>query len=885
MKRVYQTTRRWAGGLLVCLLSHGAAAQHLASARPITGSGEKTNPAVQSSARMALTDVLSELEKEYKVSFIYSPEVVSEKVITLPLRAKKLPQRLKEALDKVNLSYRRLDEAHYVIIDKAPGTTGLQPERSLPPSPESTSSSGEGNPAAQITRETAAALTITGRVTDQTSGEGLPGVNVLLKGTSTGTTTGSDGSYSLALPDGSGSGTLVFSFIGYVTQEVPISSRTTINMALAPDMQALSEVVVVGYGTQQRREVTGAIATVDLKEIQDMPVSNVATALQGRVPGVVIQQVTGRPGATPAIRVRGFGSISAGNNPLIVLDGNIVDRDIFNILDASEIDRIDVLKDASATAIYGSRGSNGVVLITTRAGTPGKTSVNLNYYTGFQQIERKMDVLNSQQFAEFSKDAFNNGYLDNVPGANLNDPNPVRRLPSDRFRYPRGEEFAWLNFDDPQAVANLPYTDFQDLIFQRAPISNYQVNINGGTDKVRYFLSGGYLTQDGVVKQSSFDRYSVRAYVNAELLPKLRVGLILNPSFRRTAEPLTDGHWADNGVINAALSAVPMAPVYAADGITYSSQTELAGAYGWPGITNPLANITEYNNTIQNMTLLSNAFAEYEIIQGLQYRVTGNVNLGSLRRDEFRTSRMPLNQLLPPTQAFGGTSSGLNVNWLFNQTLNYRRTLGSVHNIDVLVGMEATRSKSQFSGVRAINFGSDVVRTLNAGTVNNTNANFGDGEFAVASYFSRIGYNYKGRYIANFSVRTDGSSQFGPENRWGTFPAASVGWQASEEEFLKQFSFLSNLKLRASYGFSGNNAFGNYPYVGRLVTDNYVFNNALASGLAPALALGNPQLGWEKSRQIDAGIDVGFLNDRFTLMVDYYDRLTTDLLFTYPCLR
>lgn len=317
---------------------------------------------------------------------------------------------------------------------------------------------------------------ITGNVTDE-NGNAVSGVSVSIKGTAIGTTTDANGRFSLTVPDDRLNDGLLFSSVGFEDQQVAIGSQSVINVVLIQNVSTLTQVVVVGYGTQRRTAVTAAISSVAMKEIKDMPVSNVATALQGKIPGIIVQQNNGAPGSTPAIKVRGLGSISAGNSPLIVVDGNIVSPNIFSLLNSNEILSIDVLKDASSTAIYGSRGSNGVIIVTTRRGKTGKTNINLDVFTGFQEVTKKIGLLNSLQMAELSKEAANNAYLDNVPAGNVSDPNNLR--PVLRYRYPRGEAFPWLNFDDQQKIAELPDHDFQDLIFRKASISNYQLSVSG----------------------------------------------------------------------------------------------------------------------------------------------------------------------------------------------------------------------------------------------------------------------------------------------------------------------------------------------------------------------------------------------------------------------
>jgi TonB-linked SusC/RagA family outer membrane protein len=718
---------------------------------------------------------------------------------------------------------------------------------------------------------------VTGRVTSET-GEAISNVSVTLRGSSIGTTTNETGYYSLMLPDERVNDNLVFSSVGFAEKIIPIAGQSVINVVLLRNVSDLSQVVVVGYGTQKRRAVTAAIASVSMNEIRDMPVSNVATALQGKVPGIVVQQNNGAPGSTPAMKVRGLGSISAGNSPLIVVDGNIVSPAIFGMLNTNDIQSIDVLKDASSTAIYGSRGSNGVIIVTTRSGRSGRTAINLDVYTGFQEVSKKIELLNSVQMAELSKEAANNAYLDNVAGAQASDPNSARPAAFLRYRYPRGEIFPWLDFDNPQKIAALPSHDYQDLIFQTAPMTSVQLSASGGNEKAQFSVSGGYLTQDGIIKKSALDRYTLRANVNLNLSDKIRFGMNLNPSYKVTQEVNANGHWADNGIINAALAAMPMAPLYLADG-SYSSHAEIAAPYNWPGITNPVANITEYNSELLTTNVLASAFGEYQILPDLKYRVSGNINLAGNRRNAYRTSRIPLNQLLPPNNAIGYAYSDQGTSWLVNQTLNYSRTISEQHHFDLLAGMEAYKLNFQSSRAEGSTFANDIVQTLNAAGLPSSVTSF-KSQNATKSYFARLQYDFADKYLLNASIRRDGSSVFGPDNRWGTFPAGSVGWRISEEPFMQGIRGLSEAKLRVSYGLAGNNAFSNdYPYVASVGADNYSFNNNLVTGLAPS-SLGNAILGWEKSNQLDIGIDIGLFNDRVYFIADYYKRNTRDLLLS-----
>jgi len=714
---------------------------------------------------------------------------------------------------------------------------------------------------------------ITGVVTDE-KGNPLSGVSVTLKGTQLGIITNSAGAFTLTVP--SNTGTLQFSFVGYETQNVEINSHTVMNIKLLQTAGSkLADVVIIGYGSQKRSHVTAAISSVPMKEIVNQPVSNVATALQGKIPGVLVQQTSGSPGAAPAIKIRGFGSISAGNSPLIVVDGNIVSQEVFQTLGISDIESIDVLKDASSAAIYGSKGSNGVILVTTKHGKNGTPQIKFNFYIGDQQVAKKLDILNSQQFAAYSKEAANNGYLENILGANVNDPNSTRAGPL-TYRYPRGGDISGFNFDDPQAVANLHTYNFQDMIFRTAPIHNYELNVSGGSDKIKYNVSTGYLKQDGIIITSNLSRYNLRANVDIQANSKLKIGININPSYRIQHIVNSDGHWASNGIISAALATPPMQPIYDANG-KYTSVASFAALYSWAVTNNAVADATEQKKQTEYINLLSNVYAEYLFLDNLKYRVSGNANLQSSRTDAYNTSSLPVGGLLPPSAATASAASDQTASWLVNQTLNYTKSFAGVHNFDVLLGMEATRFQYRNSSETGNGFPNDVVQTLNAAGLPGTISS-GIVENASNSIFARISYNYSSRYLLNFSIRRDGSSIFSPKKRYGTFPAASIGWNIGEESFARKMTWLSNAKVRASYGISGNNAFNNnYPYISSLAPSNYAFGNSLITGVAPS-TLGNTDLGWEKNQQLDLGVDISVFKNRISLTIDYYNRITKDLL-------
>lgn len=802
--------------------------------------------------------VLQRIEKTTNVQFMYSSNVLQNtRRVSLAAHNERLADVLESLLTPLEVAYEVAGNRILLKKVKAEKTTN------------SAQTSIHPNVFAPIDRQ------ISGKVIDENGG-GLPGVSVVVKGTSKGAITDGDGKYNLSIPEGSV--TLVYSFVGYEAQEVAVGSRTTVDVTLKVDVKALSEVVVVGYGTQNRKDVTGSIASISSQDIKDMPVTNVAEGMAGKLPGVLIQQTTGAPGNSPSVKIRGFGSISAGNGPLIVVDGqplnsgDLTNGSGLNLMNPNDIESVDVLKDASATAIFGSRGANGVMMITTKRGKAGRSRINFDYYTGIQEISKKMDMLNAQQFAEFSKEASNNAYLERVAGAQASDPNSARPA-GNRYRYPRGE-YPGIDFDNPAALTSY---DYQSLIFRQAPISSYQLSGSGGTDKIQYMISGNYLKQDGIINTSGLKRYTFRSNIDAQLSPKLKIGMSVSPSFTTERRVNSDGHWASNGVINAALSQAPIIPIYQADGVTYNSQASIAGAYDWAGVTNPVANITELDNTASTLRLLGNTYADLTIWKTLKYRATFGADLNYFRQNQFQTSAIPLNQLLPPNANAGSSTTRQSINWVTSHTLGYNVSFMADHYLDALVGFEAQKNDFESNSVNANRFPNDIVRTVNAGVIIG-GSSLRD-QWSLASYFARVGYTYKDRYLVNASIRRDGSSRFGANQRYGIFPSASIGWRVTEEPFMKNIPAISEMKLKVSYGLAGNNAFSNYGSIGILGADNYVFGNALVNGLATS-TIGNDNLTWEKSRQTDIGLELGLWKNRIFFTADYYSRITTDLLLS-----
>ncbi|HEX7366277.1 MAG TPA: SusC/RagA family TonB-linked outer membrane protein, partial [Pelobium sp.] len=659
-------------------------------------------------------------------------------------------------------------------------------------------------------------IAITGQVKDS-NGNPLPGVAITQKNKSNSTTTNANGQFSINVDESNA--VLVFSFLGFKTQEVKIDGRTVINVVMNESLSNLNEVVVVGYGTQIRQNVTSSIGSISQKDIKDLPLTNIGQALQGKISGLQLQQTGGAPGSSPVFRVRGLGSLLAGNGPLIVLDGQALNSGDLNLINPADIESVDVLKDASATAIYGSRGANGVVLITTKKGKSGQPRIDVNYYTALQEVTKKLPVLNRDEFIAFSKDAYQNAFVDRYPLLDPNTPNSAR---PNNLKYPE-------IFDNPSA---LPDNNYQDLIFQTAPLNNIGVSASGGNDKTIYLLSGNFTNQQGIIKTSELKRYSFRSNLESKLTKNLNVGVNISPTYTNERLVNSDNHWQNYGIINAAIELFPWLPLYQADGVSYNSaQAYNKDPYYYAGVTNPVANITEINTRQTTSRLLGNAFAEYSFLKGFKYRASIGTDIQQGRINNFQTSKLPRNGQLPPNVANSGYNTTVqNVNWIFTQTLDYNKTFNNKHNLGVLIGTEAQANSNEYSDIRANNFPNDNVSTLNAGTI--TSATTLKEEWALASYFSRVSYNYDSKYLLNVSLRYDGSSRFGSNNRYGFFPAVSAGWNIAQENFLKDSKLINTLKLKGSYGLAGNNAFGNYQSLGLLSKANYVLANKQVNGLA-----------------------------------------------------
>ncbi|GAB3895904.1 SusC/RagA family TonB-linked outer membrane protein [Spirosoma agri] len=742
-----------------------------------------------------------------------------------------------------------------------------------------------------LTSAVSYAQTITGTVTDGATGEALAGTTIQVKGTNVGATSDSKGQYQITLP--ATGKVLVFSFIGYQPLEITVGNRSVVDAKLTATDNALSEVVVVGYGVQNRRDITTSIGSVKARDLANQPVASFDQALTAKIAGVQVSQTSGAPGAALSVRVRGTGSISAGNDPLYVIDGIPLSRDtkfatgstntqfpdnpinVLSTINTDDIESIEVLKDASAAAIYGSRGSNGVVLLTTKRGKEGKTVVNYDSYVGVQQVSKKIDLLDAYQYSQISYEAKNNAYLDRNPTGRATDSNDIRSkgvgAPSTLIQ---PEIVPYLSNQ-----SGLTNTDWQDAIFRSAAITNHTLSISGGKENVKFYVSGNYMNQRGVVISSGFKRYSARANVEVKS-GRLTAGVNLNPTYAYHDLVKAEGPYLGEGVVGLALQAAPIFPVTNADG-TYNFGNNGWG-YGATSILNPVAIANQVSDKLSQLRVLGNVYAQYNITKDLSYRLSLGTDINTFQRDYYRPSTLEIRDRKGASTPTGFSRAQNFVDWLVENTLNYNHSFG-LHTVSALAGFSSQKDRRVANELTATNFPNDLVYTLNAGQVSSGSSDVQ--EWSLLSYLGRVQYDYNGKYLLSAAVRADGSSRFGRNNRYGYFPSVSAGWNISQESFLKPVTWLSDLKLRASYGLTGNFQIPNYGSISLLSYQNYILGNeTIVSGLAPGNSA-NDKLKWEKTAMFDIGFDVSFLRNRLNLTVDYYNANTSDLLLNVPVPR
>ncbi len=705
---------------------------------------------------------------------------------------------------------------------------------------------------------TSQSFSVSGTIISSEDNQPLIGVTILEKDTKNGTTSDADGHFRLNLV--SSEAILLFRYVGYEKLDLPVQSKAVLRVVLGTSASILQDVVVTGYKKEIRSDISSAISSIKSKDIEKLIVVGIDQALQGQAPGVMVTQVTGSPGDDIAVRIRGAGTLG-NNNPLFVIDGVPTTGNI-NMFSPGDIESIEVLKDGAAAAIYGSRAANGVVLITTKRGKSGKPAFTFEAYSGLQEVVNLPKLLNAAEYLTIRNEAITN---------------------ANTLRNPANQ----LETYDPAILDTLPDVDWLDKVFEIAPIRHYALSASGGGEYSNFYLSGEFHTQDGVFNGQSFDKYQLR--FNGDIGTKrFKVGnnLSFSHTDRKVIGASGDGYGPGNELsgIRYALIAAPVFSGKYPDGSDVNVTSELGDPtlYG-DGNANPLVFIENTDWRIRRYRVFGNVFAEWSILKDLKLRST----LGG----DFQFEREKLFKKRLSAAVYDPTS--LNEGRIFNQTLiwnntvDFRQTFGN-HRISVLLGMEAIQNHTDYLGASASNFrrSDPLFRYIDASTpesIENIGASGIATEWALLSYFAQAGYTFANRYVVSAAVRRDGSSRFGKNNRWGTFPSISAAWNVSNEHFFDDINFISSLKLRASWGQLGNQEIGIYPYSSLVNTGDrvYIFGDKIVTG-ATILETGNSNIRWETSTQTNFGIDASFWQERLSMTADWFHKRTDDVLVRVP---
>ena len=681
---------------------------------------------------------------------------------------------------------------------------------------------------------------MSGIVTSATDGEPLIGVSVQVKGTSTGTITDLNGKYTLNVSTGQ---TLVFSYIGFMEQQV-VATKPVINVVLKEDTKTLDEVVVVGYGTMKRSDLTGSVVSVTGDELKKSVVTSLDQALQGRAAGVSVTQNSGAPGGGISVSIRGINSLN-GNEPLYVIDGVAIsgntdgNSSVLSSINPSDIVSMDVLKDASATAIYGARAANGVIMITTKRGQKGEAQITYDGYIGWQEMPKKLDMLNLREYAEHKNVRSGKDYSGNDWGIVNKDNNFVR----------------------PDLLGE--GTDWQDEMFSKAMMTSHNLSVTGGTDKSNYALGAGYLNQDGIAVGSGFRRLNLRGSFDAQVKSYLKMGI--NFAFSNSRQKLTV---SDESLIRTALLQSPSVAVRNAEGTFDGPDTD-----EWVQ-TNPVGLAMIKDNRNEKMGIRANTYAEATIIDGLTFKTELSFDYGVTNTYKFDPSYTF--GAIENTDRQGTFSKSYNKFWSWRNIVNYMKTFG-VHNVNAMIGQEMQESKWEYLMGSRMGYLSNAATDLTLGDAATAKNNGNSGESSILSYFGRLFYSYDDKYLLTFTLRRDGSSKFYKDNRWGWFPSAALAWKVSNESFLKDNNIINNLKLRLGWGVVGNQNVPNNAYKAIYSSVATVWGTGLLAGNTP-----NPELKWESTYSSNLGLDINLFQNRIELIADIYYKKTNDLLLQVP---
>lgn len=693
---------------------------------------------------------------------------------------------------------------------------------------------------------------ITGKVLSADDQQPLPGATVMVKSSNKVTIADLNGNFSIEAASGD---VLVISFIGFQELEVPVQSGLTVyEIELPLSLSDLNEVVVVGYGSQRKADITSAVSVVNMEAVGNLPTTNVSRLIQGQAAGVQVRQQSGRPGEEMQITIRGLGSLGAGSQPLFVVDGFPIGNSLGQTLNPSDIESISVLKDAASTAIYGARGSNGVVLITTKNAKEGKVGLEVFVNQGIVNVpdNRRTKMMSGPEFARFKHESF----VDKIRYFENREPS-IDEIPEE-FRYPE------------QTTVNTDW--FNEILNQNARFQNYNATLTAGKGDIRSLVSVGYVNQEGAVIQTNFDRFNFRANVGGKINEFISMGANLSASHSEENYAPSNGR---DAIIGRALWADPRYPVYNADG---SFNTYIGGTNGVFGTANVVQELMETTRKLYTNNLMGNAFLELSFLKNFKFKSVVNATIFGTEQKEFRPSTLAgtgYNQP-PPTEAslMQRTLSTMNIS--ADQLLSYSRRFEN-HQLDVLLGFTAQEENTKTLQGNGSGFASNKTQALSAAT--RTTSTSGEYGWSLLAYFARANYSYNDKYLFTASFRREGSSRFGSANKYGNFPSFSAGWRISEENFFPKANWITDLKLRGSFGITGNNAIGNYSSLSLLRASNYVLGGTIVNGQVLA-NFSNSGLGWEQSQQTDIGLDLSLFDNKLILTGEYYNRLTNDMLLS-----
>ncbi len=758
-----------------------------------------------------IKEVFDHIETETGFSFTYNQKLYQQdRLFTFSFSEGNLKEVLEYLSEATSLAFRRMNNNIYVTPN---------------PKKSPQASTIHANIDENVSMEDR--IEVRGRVVEE-NGEPVPGATVVIDGTNTGTATDIDGYFTLNVEEGA---VLVVSFIGYQSQRVAVGNQTELSIILREDQSSLEEVVVIGYGTQKRSDLTGAISSVKSEQLTAFPAINAVQALQGRAAGVQIQANNGAPGADYKVRIRGGTSINASSDPIFVVDGFIGAA----MPPPEDIESIEVLKDASATAIYGSRGANGVIMVTTRRGAKGKARIEFNSSYSMQNEINRLDLLDADQFIDYIREARPN----------------IEPLGSN--------------------------TDWQDQIFRPGAIQNYQLSVSGGNDGVNYYVSGAYFDQKGVIVNSNFTRFSITSNLDVQATDKLKFGLNI---FAQRSE--SDGVRTQEGsggltpgVVSSAFKFEPDQPIRRPDG--RFTVARLNDPHD-----NPYAVATSLENQSQNDRFQGNLFAEYDLADNLKFRTTFGATTNSGRTGMFSPTTVTEGRNVGGDARINASRSTLLLN---ENYLTYTKNIGENHTVSAMGGYSYQSSVNENWGARGQNFITDAFSYWNLGSAAVWQTpNSGISDWVISSFYGRANYSFMDRFLVTFNARYDGSSTFSRNNKWAFFPSGAVAWNMKNERFLETSDLISFWKWRGSYGITGNQAISPFQTLARFSPVFTIQNGVPVNAVRPT-TVANDNLTWETTAQLNIGTDIGFYDDRITLSAEYYRMVTSDLLFSVPLPR